>query len=74
MQDVVNCGGVQIDGGGRPALFDQGEISREGFKGAGDAVAAFPAQLDEILGEGMATSRRPSGRVRGGIPGNSCAL
>ena len=52
MQDIVDGGSVQIGRCGGAAPVDEREGGRECLDGAGDAVAARAAQLDEILRRG----------------------
>ena len=70
-EDVLDAVGVEVGGGGGPALGFEGEVGCEGFDGAGDTVAGGAAEFDEVVRRGDGDQETAAGAedaaVFGGI-------
>ncbi len=52
VQEILNGGSVEIGGGRDATLLGEGEVAREGFNRSRDAVAAFAANFNQVIGRG----------------------
>ena len=52
VQKILNGGSVEIGGGRDATLLGEGEVAREGFNRSRDAVAAFAANFNQVIGRG----------------------